>query len=56
MCSVIAEVIPVMIGANRTISESFRKHVSNIPGKHEIKEIHRIAILCTAHKRRTVLL
>jgi len=31
------EVIPVIIGATGTISKSFRKYVSNIPGKHEVK-------------------
>jgi len=33
------KVIPVIIGAIRTISESFRKYVSNIPGNHEVKEL-----------------
>jgi hypothetical protein len=31
------KVIPVIIGATGTISKSFRKYVSNIPGKHEVK-------------------
>jgi hypothetical protein len=35
------EVIPVVIGANGTISESFRKYLSNIPGKRNIKEIEK---------------
>jgi hypothetical protein len=30
-------VIPVIIGANGTISESFRKYVSTIPGNHDVK-------------------
>jgi hypothetical protein len=30
-------VIPVIIGATGTISKSFRKYVSTIPGKHEVK-------------------
>jgi len=34
MWNVKTEVIPVMIGATGTVSESFRKYVSNIPGKH----------------------
>jgi len=29
--------IPVIIGANGTISKSFRKYLSNISGKHEVK-------------------
>jgi hypothetical protein len=33
MWNVKARVIPVVIGATGTISESFRKYVSNIPGK-----------------------
>ena len=32
-----------------TISKSFRKYVSNIPGKHEVKELQKTAILGTAH-------
>jgi hypothetical protein len=43
------KVIPVIIGATGTISRSFRKYVSNILGKHEIKELQKIAILGTAH-------
>ena len=31
------KVIPVIIGATGTISKSFRKYVSNIPGNHEVK-------------------
>jgi hypothetical protein len=31
------KVIPVIIGATGTISKSFRKHVSNIPGNHGVK-------------------
>jgi len=41
--------IPVIIGATGTISKSFRKYVSNIPGKHEVKELQKSAILSTAH-------
>jgi len=40
------KVIPVIIG---TISKSFRKYVSNIPRNHEVKELQKTAILCTAH-------
>jgi hypothetical protein len=31
------KVIPVTIGATGTISQSFRKYLSNIAGRHEIK-------------------
>ena len=37
MWNVKTKVIPVIIGATGTISRSFRKYVSNIPGKHEVK-------------------
>ena len=42
-------VIPVIIVATGTISKSFRKYMSNIPGKHEVKELQKTAILGTAH-------
>jgi hypothetical protein len=48
-------VIPVIIGATGTISKSFRKYVSNIPGSHEVKELQKTAILDTAHILRKVL-
>jgi len=35
--------------ATGTISESFRKYVSNITGKHEVKELLKTAILGSAH-------
>jgi len=35
MWKIKTKAIPVLIGANGTISKSFRK-VSNIPGKHEV--------------------
>ena len=50
------KVIPVIIGATGTISKSFRKYVSNIPGKHEVKELQTTAILGTAHILRKVLM
>ena len=37
MWNVKTKVIPVITGATGTISKSFRKYVSNIPGKHEVK-------------------
>ena len=48
-------VIPVIIGATGTISKSFRKYVSNIPGNHQVKELQKTAILGTAHILRKVL-
>ena len=32
---IITKMIPVIIGATGTISKTFRKYVSNIPGNHE---------------------
>jgi hypothetical protein len=49
-------VIPVIIGATGTISKSFRKYVSTIPGNHEVKELQKTAILGTAHILRKVLM
>jgi hypothetical protein len=50
------KVIPVIIGATGTISKSFRKYVSNIPRKHEVKELQKTAILGTVHILRKVLM
>ena len=50
------KVIPIIIGATGTISKSFRKYVSNIPGNHEVKELQKTAILGTAHILRKVLM
>jgi hypothetical protein len=33
------KVTPVIMGATGTISKSFRKYLSSIPGKHNIKEL-----------------
>ena len=56
MWNVKTKVIPVIIVATGTISKSFRKYVSNIPGKHEIKDLQKTAILGTAHILRKVLM
>jgi len=56
MWNVKTKVIPVIMGANGTISKSFRKYVSNIPGKHEAKELQKTAILGTAHILGKVLM
>jgi len=45
----------VIIGATGTISKSFRKYISNIPGNHEVKELQKTAILGTAHTILKVL-
>ena len=54
MWHVKTNVIPVTLGAAGTISKSFRQYVSNIPGKHEVKELQKTAILGTAHILRKV--
>ena len=56
MWNVKTKVIPVIIGETGTISKSFRKYVSNIPGIHEVKELQKTAILGTAHILRKVLM
>jgi len=49
MWNVKTKVKPVIIGATGTISKSFRKYVSNILGKHEVKEPQKRDILGPAH-------
>jgi hypothetical protein len=56
MWNIKTNVIPVIIGATGTISKSFRKYLSKIPGKHEIKELQETAILGTAHTLRKVMM
>jgi len=56
MWNVKTKVIPVITGATGTISKSFRQYVSNILGKHEIKEVQKTAILGTAHILRRALM
>ena len=56
MWNVKIKVILVITGATGTISKSFRKYVSNIPGNHEVKERQKTAILGAAHILRKVLM
>jgi len=56
MWNVKSKVIPVIIGATGTVSKSFRKYVSNITGKHEVKELQKTAVLGTAQILRKVLM
>jgi NDP-sugar pyrophosphorylase family protein len=56
MWNVKTKVTPVIIGATGTLAESFRKYLSSVPGKHDIKELQKTAILGTAHKLRKVLM
>jgi hypothetical protein len=56
MWNVKTNVTPVIIGATGNISKSFRKYLSSMPGKHDIKELQKPAILGTAHTLREVLM
>jgi hypothetical protein len=56
MRNVKTKVTPVIIGATGTISKSFRKYLSSVPGKHDIKELQKTAVLGTAHILREVLM
>jgi hypothetical protein len=56
MWNVKTKVTPVIIRATGTISKPFRKYLSSIPGKHDIKELQKTAILGTAHTLRKVLM
>jgi hypothetical protein len=56
MWNVKTRVIPVIIGATGTISKSFRKYVSTIPGNRDVRELQQTAILGTAHILRKVLM
>jgi hypothetical protein len=49
MWNVKTGVIPVISEATGTISKSFIKYVSTIPGNHDVRELQKTAILGTAH-------
>jgi hypothetical protein len=49
MLNVKTKVIPVKIVAIGAISKSFTKYLSNITGRHKIKELQKTAMLNTAH-------
>jgi len=50
-----ANVIPEITGRLEP-SKNHSEYLSNIPGKHEIKELHKPTILCTAHKLREMMM
>jgi hypothetical protein len=56
MWNVKTKVTPIIIGAAGIISKSFRKYLSSMLGKHNIKELQKTAILGTAHTLRKVLM
>ena len=49
MWNIKTKVISTIRGATGIVSKSFIKYVSNIPGKHEVKELQKRATLGTAH-------
>jgi hypothetical protein len=55
MWNVKAKVMPVIIGVTGTITKSLRHDLSNIPGKDEIRELQKTAILGTTHTLPEVL-
>ena len=55
MWNVKTKLILVIIGATGTISNSFRKYVSNVLENHEVKELQKTAILGTVHVLGKVL-
>jgi len=56
MWNVKTKVIPVIIGVTGTISKSFRKYMSNIPGNNAVKELQKRAILGTTRILQKVLM
>jgi hypothetical protein len=56
MWDVKTKVTPVITGTTGTISKSFTKYLSSVPGKHGIKELQKTAIFGTAHTLREVLM
>jgi hypothetical protein len=56
MWNIKARAIPVIIGVTGTISQSFRKYMSNILGNHDVRELQKTGILGTAHITRKVLM
>jgi hypothetical protein len=53
MWNVKTNMMLVIIGATGTISKSFRKYLSNVPG---LKELQKTVILGTAHIPRKILM
>jgi len=56
MWNVKAKVMPLIIGATGTISKLLKQYLSNMPGKHEIKELQKNSLLGNAHILRKVLM
>jgi hypothetical protein len=56
MCNVKTESTPKIIEATEITSKSFRKYLSNTNREHEVKQLHKTAILGSARMRRKVLM
>jgi hypothetical protein len=62
MWNVKTKATPVIIRATGTISKSFRKYLSSIPGKHEVKELRRStkefniedSVVCITNSKRGI--
>ena len=48
MLNVKTKFIPVLIGPNGTISKLFGGYLNSVPGRYDIKEVHKSVILGTA--------
>jgi hypothetical protein len=55
MWNVEVKVKPILIGATRSLSQSFQKHADGIPDKHSIVELQRTETLGTTHTPRKIL-
>ena len=47
---------PPPLGTPLAISESFRKYLSNVPGRHNVKTLYKTAIVVTGHMLQKVLM
>ena len=48
-------IIPVIIGANGSVTRSLRKNLEAVPGRHSIDSLQKTAILGTSHIIRKIL-
>ncbi len=49
------EVVPIVIGATGVVERNMTKYLNKIPGKHNVYNLQRSAVLGTAHILRKVL-
>ena len=55
MCNKKVEAIPIIIGATGIVEKGIQSYLQKIPGKHNLYNLQRSAILGTAHILRKVL-